>query len=123
MTMDLPDAYPVIVLREIDPPRRELKIPVGLAEGTAIAYGFRGIETPRPLTHEMLSSVLDRFGVRLEAVRVIAKVGRVYFAEMVMTSPSSGPQVIPCRPSDGFALALRQEIPVPLLVVEEVLEA
>jgi bifunctional DNase/RNase len=118
VTMDLPDQNPVVVLREIDPPRREVSIPVGLAEGVAIAYGHRAVATPRPLTHEMLTVVLERFGVRLEAVRITSRVGRVYLAEMVMTSPSSGPQTIDCRPSDAIALAVRQELPVPLVVDE-----
>ncbi len=49
--MELPSANPEVVLHEAQDPWRELRIPVGLAEGTAIAYAFRGIDTPRPLTH------------------------------------------------------------------------
>lgn len=123
VTMDLPDQNPLVVLREIDPPRREVRIPVGLAEGVAIAYGHRGLSTPRPLTHEMLSRALGRFGVKLEVVRITNRVGRVYIAEMVMTSPASGPQTIDCRPSDALALATRQEMPVPVLVEETLLDA
>ena len=51
----LPATHPVVVLQEADPPYRELRIPVGGAEGIAIGYAARGLETPRPLTHELLA--------------------------------------------------------------------
>ena len=46
--MTLPNANPMVVLHEAQDPWRELCIPVGLAEGTAIAYAYRGIETHAP---------------------------------------------------------------------------
>ena len=115
--MTLPNANPMVVLHEAQDPWRELYIPVGLAEGTAIAYAFRGIDTPRPLTHELVTEIFDRHGVSIEAVRITVRRGQQFFAEIDTMGPR-GHRVLPCRPSDAIALALRQRLPTPILVAE-----
>ena len=120
--MDLPSANPEIVLHEAQDPWRELRIPVGLAEGTAIAYAFRSIDTPRPLTHAMVTEILDRHDVSIEAVRITVRRGQLFFAEIDTMGPR-GRRVVPCRPSDAVALALRQRLPTPILVAEWVFTA
>jgi bifunctional DNase/RNase len=115
--MDLPGPNPEVVLHEAQDPWRELRIPVGFPEGTAIAYAFRGIDTPRPLTHEMVTEILDRHDVSIEAVRITVRRGQLFFAEIDTMGPR-GRRVVPCRPSDAIALALRQRMPTPILVAE-----
>jgi bifunctional DNase/RNase len=115
--MELPSANPEVVLHEAQDPWRELRIPVGLAEGTAIAYAFGSIETPRPLTHAIVTEIFDRHSVSIEAVRITVRRGQVFFAEIDTMSPR-GRSVLPCRPSDAIALALRQRLPTPILVGE-----
>jgi uncharacterized protein len=115
--MVLPSANPEVVLHEAQDPWRELRIPVGLAEGTAIAYAFHGIDTPRPLTHEMFTEILDRHDVSVEAARITVRRGQLFFAELDTMGPR-GRRVLPCRPSDAIALALRQRLPTPILVAE-----
>jgi bifunctional DNase/RNase len=115
--MDLPASFPEIVLHESQDPWRELRIPVGLAEGTAIAYAFRSIAAPRPLTHDLLTELLDRHDISVEAVRITGRRGQLFHAEMDTAGPR-GRQVVPCRPSDAIALALRQRMPTPVLVAE-----
>lgn len=117
----LPSTHPVVVLQEADPPYRELRIPVGGAEGIAIGYTARGLKTPRPLTHELLTTVLDTFGLTLELVQITAVRGSAY-RELVV-SGRSGAEYIDCRPSDAIALALRQRLPVPIMAAPEVLDA
>jgi bifunctional DNase/RNase len=117
VVMELPSAFPEIVLHESQHPWRELRIPVGLAEGTAIAYAFRSIPTPRPMTHEMLAEVLERHGITVEAVRITGRRGQAFHAEMDTSGPR-GRHVVPCRPSDAVAFALRQRLPTPVLVAE-----
>jgi hypothetical protein len=117
VVMELPAAFPEIVLHESQHPWREVRIPVGLHEGTSIAYAFRSIPTPRPLTHELLTEVLERHGVTIEAVRITGRRGQAFHAEMDTTGPR-GRQIVPCRPSDAIALALRQQLPTPVLVAE-----
>jgi uncharacterized protein len=113
VVMALPAANPVLVLREIAGLHRELHIPIALADGVAIAYAAQQIETPRPLTHELLTNVLDAFGLILETVRITQVVGTAFSAELVL-SGAGGMRVLECRISDGVCLALRQRLPVPV---------
>ena len=115
--MDMPGDHPEVLVHEAVSPWRELAIPVGMAEGNAIAYAWRGFTTPRPLTHALFSDVLERHGVELEAVRITARQGRNFFAELDTTGPR-GRQIISCRPSDALALVLRQRLPTPVLVAD-----
>ena len=119
--MELPSQFPEVILQESEAPWRELRIPVGLAEGTAISYAWRGITTPRPLTHELFTDLVDRHGVRIEAVRITSRRGSSFLAEIETSSPR-GHEVLPCRPSDAIALVLRAKLPTPLLVAEGILD-
>lgn len=120
VVMELPGMHPDVVLREAEGQGRELRIPVGFAEGTAIAYAFKGIETPRPLTHSLMVELLDRHGVDIDALRITGRQGAVYIAELDTSGPR-GRAVVACRPSDAFALILRRALPTPILVAEELL--
>lgn len=117
----LPATHPVVVLQEADSPYRELRIPVGGAEGIAIGYAARGLETPRPLTHELFANVLEEFGMTVEVVRITEVRGTAFTSEMVISGPT-GARVVDCRPSDAIALALRQRLPVPIMAAPNVLD-
>jgi uncharacterized protein len=119
--MDMPGEHPEVMVHEAVSPWRELAIPVSMGDGNAIAYAWRGLTTPKPLTHALFTEVLDRHGVTVEAVRITARRGRSYFAELDTTGPK-GRQVIPCRPSDALALVLRQRMPTPVLVADWVFD-
>ena len=116
----LPATHPVVVLQEADAPFRELRIPVGGAEGIAISYAARGLATPRPLTHELFTHVLEEFGMTLDVVRITEVRGTAFTAEIVI-SGRLGMRLIDCRPSDAIALALRHGLPVPIMVDPTVL--
>lgn len=116
----LPATHPVVVLQEADAPFRELRIPVGGAEGIAIAYAARGVATPKPLTHELFARVFEEYGMSLDVVRITEVRGSSFSAEMVLSGPQ-GVRLIECRPSDGIALALRQRLPVPIMAALAVL--
>jgi hypothetical protein len=116
----LPATHPVVVLQEADAPFRELRIPVGGAEGIAIGYAARAIATPRPLTHELFTSVLEEYGMTIDVVRITEVHGAAFSAELVVSGPQ-GTRVVDCRPSDAIALALRQRIPVPIVAAPMVL--
>lgn len=120
--LELPAVHPEVVLVERDAPWRDVRIPVGFAEGTAIAYAFRGLPTPRPLTHALVVELLQRHGVEIEALRITARQGGLFLAELETSGPR-GRQVLPCRPSDGLALVLRRPLPTPILVAEGLFEA
>lgn len=118
----LPNPDATVVLAEIDPPHRILRFPVAWCDGVALSYALGRAVAPRPLTHETFVTVLATFGVSLEVVRITGISGMVVFAELVL-SAADGRKEIDCRPSDALALALRQPLPVPIVVSEAVLDA
>ncbi|HAM03655.1 MAG TPA: hypothetical protein DCQ30_15735 [Acidimicrobiaceae bacterium] len=119
--LELPGVHPEVVVEEIAAPRRQLRIPVGFAEGTAIAYAWRQIPTPRPLTHELLAELLDRHGVDVAALRITGRRGATFLAELDTEGPR-GRHTVSCRPSDGLALVLRRRMHTPVLVAEDLLQ-
>ncbi|HVX21176.1 MAG TPA: bifunctional nuclease family protein [Acidimicrobiales bacterium] len=120
VSVDLPDQYPLVTLQEAEPPLRELSFRIGMPEGVALGYALRGLSAPRPLTHDLFTTVLQRLGADVVAVRLVGRQGATYAAELDLMSPR-GREVLPCRPSDGLVLALRQVVPAPVLADERLL--
>ncbi len=117
VTLDLPAQHPTVVLREVESPWRQLQFHVGLPDGTALAYAVRRIDTPRPLTHELLGDILAGFDIDVVAVRLVGRQQGTYFAELDLQG-RTGRRVLSCRPSDALVVALRQAVPAPILVAE-----
>jgi bifunctional DNase/RNase len=121
VSLDLPGQYPTVHLQEAEPPLRDLIFPIGLPEGVALAHALRKVATSRPLTHELFLSALQHLGADVATVRLVGRRGVIYLAELVLTG-SRGVLSLPCRPSDGLTLALRQPVPAPVLADERLLE-
>ena len=122
VTLDLPNQHPAVCLREMETPRRQLTFHVGLQDAVALSHAVRRIPTPRPLTHELMSDVLQRFDIDLVAVRIVGRIGTVYFAELDLRG-RGGRSVHSCRPTDGLTLALHQPVQVPILIDARLLES
>lgn len=110
----------VVLLREHDEPHRILPIVVGGLEATAIVLGVTDTETPRPITHDLLASLVEHFGARLDRVEVTELDGSTFHADLVLDAVD-GASRVDARPSDAIALAIR--VHAPLFVSEEVLDA
>jgi bifunctional DNase/RNase len=121
VALTLPSTHPMMVLEEVDLPHRQLRIAIGMNEGSAIAYASRRIPTPRPLTHQFFTDLMESLDITLETVRITSVTGTSYSAEAVFSSPN-GLRSIPCRPSDGICLALRQKLVPPIAVATEVID-
>ena len=121
VSLDLPNQHPTVVLREVELPRRQLTFSIGMPDAVALAHAVRRIPTPRPLTHELMSDVLQEFDIDVVAVRIVGRRGGVYFAELDLRG-RSGRSVHSCRPSDGLTVALHQPVPVPILIDARLLE-
>ncbi len=96
-----------------------LPIAIGVAEASSIAKELENIELPRPLTHDLLRSVLERLGGELLRVEIIALRENTYFAELVIRVKGAEEERVDCRPSDAIALAVR--VDAPIFVHEQVL--
>lgn len=116
--VELPSNQPIVLLKEKDG-SRYIPIWIGANEATAIATAMEGVQPPRPLTHDLMRSVLDAVGAM--AVRVVITEMRdsVFFADL--TLDVSGQEVkVSARPSDAVALAVRTGTPV--LATAKILE-
>ena len=112
--VELPANQPVVLLREEDGVRY-LPIWIGAVEASAIAFQQQGVQTVRPLTHDLLRDVISAVGARLEAVHITELRDDVYYAELRF----SGGVAVSARPSDAIALAIR--CGAPIYVLESVL--
>jgi bifunctional DNase/RNase len=97
--------------------RRLLPIVVGLNEGSSIVAGQSGLAPPRPMTHDLLVSVLAAADVELEQVEIVALVDGVFHAALVLDNGTR----VDSRASDAIAVAVRTGCPV--LCRPDVLEA
>jgi len=84
-------------------------------------YALQGMETPRPMTHDLFKTVLDDLGAKLVQVVITELHDGTFYAEIEL-SRRDGPCRLSSRPSDAIALAVRYEEPVPIFAKEEVLE-
>ena len=121
VTVDLPTQHPIVVLRETEAPRRQLSFSVGMQDGVVLSHALRRIPTPRPLTHELVSDILQGFDIDVVAVRLVGRQGQIYFAELDLRG-RTGRNVHSCRPTDALAIALRQPVPVPILIDSRLFE-
>jgi bifunctional DNase/RNase len=100
--VEMPSNQPIVLLRE-STGERYLPIWIGAVEATAIAFAQQGVVPPRPLTHDLLKSVIDATGNALTEIRITDMRDGVYYATLAF---DSGVEVS-ARPSDSIALALR----------------
>lgn len=105
--VELPANQPIILLKERDG-SRYLPIWIGATEAAAIAFALQGVETPRPLTHDLFVEVLRDLGVDLAAVHITDLQDGTYYAELQLTQDGTV-HSISARPSDAIALASRLE--------------
>ena len=96
---------PIVVLREAEG-QRVLPIWVGVFEANAIALQVENVQTPRPMTHDLLKAVIDQLGGRVERIVVCELKENTFYATLHIHSPK-GLVEVDARPSDAIALALR----------------
>jgi bifunctional DNase/RNase len=106
-----------IVLKEIDGDR-SFPIVIGLFEATSIDRRVRGISTPRPLTHDLLATVIDLLGAEVQDVVINDLREHTYYAQLRVRHEGELIE-IDCRPSDAIPLAVT--LKVPIYVNEDVL--
>jgi len=118
--VEVPTNQPIVLLRE-EEGERYLPIFIGPPEATAIVYALQGMDTPRPMTHDLFKTVLDDMAMRLEQVLITELHDGTFFAEIELGG-SGEKRRISSRPSDAIALAVRYADQVPILAAEDVLD-
>lgn len=100
----------VVILKE-KISERYLPIWIGPSEADAIAVKLQGVAVPRPLTHDLLNSVIDTLGGAVNSIIVNDLKNDTFFAKVIIDS--GGKQVeVDSRPSDALALAVRTGVPI-----------
>jgi bifunctional DNase/RNase len=100
----------VLLLKEVGL-GRILPIWIGPWEASAIAMRLQGVMPERPLTHDLLGSVITTLGARLEQVVIVSLADETFHARLVIGAPEARFEV-DARPSDAVALAVRLEAPI-----------
>ena len=108
--VELPSNQPIVLLQE-DDGERFLPIWIGAFEATAIAFALQGVETARPMTHDLFKNVLDDLEVDVKQVLINDLVDGTFYAEITMYEDENK-HVISARPSDAIALAVRMDISI-----------
>lgn len=108
--VELPTNQPIVLMQE-DSGERFLPIWIGAFEATAIAFALQGVETARPMTHDLFKNVLDELEVDVEKIFINDLVDGTFYAEITMFR-NGDKHVISARPSDAIALAVRMELPI-----------
>jgi bifunctional DNase/RNase len=116
--VELPSNQPIVLLKESDGDRY-LPIWIGAVEATAIAFALQGIQTPRPMTHDLMRDILGETQVSVERILISELVDQTFYALIRMSSDGKTVEVS-SRPSDAIALAVR--INAPIFAAEEVLD-
>lgn len=108
-----------ILLKEVEGVRR-LPIIIGAFEAQAIALEMEGIKPPRPLTHDLLKTLVDNLGATIVEIVVSELKENTFYAKIILEA-SSLTNEIDARPSDAIALAVRTFAPI--YVNETVMDA
>ena len=115
--VELPSNQPIVLLREREG-ERYLPIWIGAMEATAIAFALQGIQTQRPMTHDLLKNVLEEVQIQVDRI-VITELKEGTFYAVIQMLRNGSRYEVSSRPSDAIALAVR--VNVPIFANEEVL--
>jgi bifunctional DNase/RNase len=109
----------IIVLKEVDGDRK-FPIVIGSGEAYAIDRRLKGILHPRPLTHDLLASVIEQMGGSIERIEINNLQDHTFFARIHIRQNGTTVKV-DSRPSDAIALGVATSVPI--YVAEHVLDA
>ena len=101
---------PIIILRDQDG-QRLLPIRVGVYEANAIALQIENVQTPRPMTHDLLKNIIDDLSAQVERI-VVTELKENTFYALIHLRTNGHSIEVDARPSDAIALALRTRSPI-----------
>ena len=106
--LDAERGTPLLLVAEQSGEHRALPLSIGVAEAVAIQLAMRGIQPPRPPTHQLIAEVITALGRRLDHVEITVLRDNIFHADLVF----AGDLRISARPSDAVALALHADRPI-----------
>ena len=112
------DDHQVIILKEVDGDR-SFPIVIGIFEATSIDRRVKGMPSPRPLTHDLVTSVIDNLGGELRDIYISELRDHTYYAKLRIRHDGEIVEV-DSRPSDAIAVAVT--VDVPIFVAEDIID-
>ncbi|WP_010051056.1 bifunctional nuclease family protein [Gemmata obscuriglobus] len=109
--------HQIVVLKEVDG-ERHFPIVIGIFEATSIDRRVKGIQAPRPLTHDLISAVVEQLGGEIQDIVINDLKEHTYYAQLRIRKDGELTKV-DCRPSDAIAVAVANRVPI--YVAEDVL--
>ena len=108
--IDLLTHDPVVILRDFEG-KRYLPILIGPFEATAIALALEGTPVPRPLSHDLMKSIIESLKATVSRIVIHDIHDNTFYAKVVLEIDGKSIE-IDARPSDSIALALRANAPI-----------
>lgn len=109
----------IIVLKEKNGDR-QFPIVIGFLEASSIKMKLSNVETPRPMTHDLLYLIIEGLGAKVDQLVIDKLVNSTFHAKVVLKTTDGKIKNVDSRPSDGVALAVRSGAPI--FVDEEVMK-
>lgn len=110
IALDPKNNTPVVILKS-KKNSKSLPIWIGIFEASAIASKLDGVNSPRPMTHDLLKSVIEKLNARVSKIHINELKDNTFYAKIILKIAQRKLN-IDCRPSDAIALALRTNSPI-----------
>ena len=110
VSFDLVGKQPIVLLKTSEG-NKFLPIWIGHPEAAAILMKLQSASTPRPMTHDLVTDMLDQLGAQVTRITVTELRENTFYAQITVQLDGSEIEV-DSRPSDAIALALRADCPI-----------
>jgi bifunctional DNase/RNase len=104
------DDHQIVILKETEG-ERNFPIVIGIFEATSIDRRVKGLHAPRPLTHDLIISVVEQMGGEVQDIVISDLQEHTYFAKLRVRKDGELVE-IDCRPSDAIAVAVASRVPI-----------
>jgi hypothetical protein len=109
MTNTVHGPTPIVIISSED--EKIMPIYVGMTEGVSIHSALNNEVTQRPMTHDLMMTIIERLGATITAVRIDEIQNGIYYAQLTLSYDGSSID-IDARPSDCISLAVRRDVPI-----------
>ncbi len=111
IALDTRTGSPIVVLHDKEN-RRALPIWIGSAEASSIIRKIENLSVTRPMTHDLVISIIDKTGYKVSKVEINDVEKETYFATIFLENNEGKEMEIDARPSDAIAIAIRIDAPI-----------
>ena len=110
IALDVRTNSPIVVLHDLYN-RKALPIWIGSAEASAIIRCIEGLVVARPMTHDLITNIIEKTGQKLDKIEINDVEKETYYATLFLSKDGETLE-IDARPSDAIAVAMRAEAPI-----------